>query len=453
MKLKIESYNMAKLKILIISFFILSGFFCFSQTSHAADYYVSPSGSASWNQCTNINTPCSVYTAFSNATAGDTIYFRGGTYNIKGTTSWYQPDLAPSNSGTPSSPIIFQGYPGETAIFVGDNANSPVFGTSVGNYHDIIFKNFTVDTSAASASNIRCAFKLNGGSNITIENIIAIGHYLPITDHHAVIETSDGGPFTIRNCKIYNGTGNDTSGISSWNNTNLIVENNEIYNCYRGIDSVEVNTNNIYRYNYIHNVTELGMRIYYQNGGSSGVKIYQNIIEGGIYFNGGDGPLPNNLVYNNTLYKGNIGFVGAPYLEIFNNIIWHEVTSGDNEADSFIVYLSSTDPGIINYNLYWGRPLLFGYRIYGGGSWYYSMPWGPQGYDANSKNQNPSFVNAGSGLATGFKLNAGSPALTGGRGGSYATVMGAYITGNETIGLIPSPDTTPPAAPRNLIIL
>ena len=69
-------------------------------------YYVSPSGTASWTQCTDINTPCSFSTANVNAIAGDTVNFRAGTYS--GTK------LEPSNSGTAQNKITFQAYNGET---------------------------------------------------------------------------------------------------------------------------------------------------------------------------------------------------------------------------------------------------------------------------------------------------------------------------------------------------
>jgi parallel beta-helix repeat protein len=423
----------------------------------AAVHYVSPTGSASWAQSTNINTPCSVYTAFANARAGDTVYFRGGTYNIIGTSSWYNPDLQPLNSGTSDSPISFEGYQNETVIFVADDSNSPVFGTRQKSY--VNFRKFIVDTSRVTGSKLRYAFMFGSDSSsaksthIIVENCIVIGHNISITDHHAaigILQFCDN--ITVRNCRIYNATGADTSGISLWSATNCLIENNEIYNCYRGIDTVEANSNNIYRYNYIHNITEYGLRIYYQNGGSSGARIYQNIIANtgasGIFFSAG-GDHPNCLVYNNTLYKAyNIAPAQCPNMEIFNNIIWNEAP--DSEGASYIWHHNSTvDPTIINYNCYWPN-LKFGYRIYAGGTYYTSMPW--QGYDANSKKQNPSFVDPTSGLVTGFKLNAGSPALTGGRGGSYGTVIGAYITGNEIIGPVTGTTPPPPSPPKNLRI-
>ncbi len=68
-------------------------------------YYASSTGTATWSQCTNIVTPCSLNTANSNAVAGDTIYLRAGTYN-----GIY---INPSNSGTASQRITYQNYGSE----------------------------------------------------------------------------------------------------------------------------------------------------------------------------------------------------------------------------------------------------------------------------------------------------------------------------------------------------
>ncbi len=70
-------------------------------------YYVSPSGTASWAECTDINTPCSLATANTNAIAGETVYLRGGTYNTK---------INPTNSGTSGNVITYQAYTTETPI-------------------------------------------------------------------------------------------------------------------------------------------------------------------------------------------------------------------------------------------------------------------------------------------------------------------------------------------------
>jgi len=86
--------------------------------SYAGTYWVSSSGAASWSNCSGA-TPlsetaaCSLSTANANATAGDTIYLRGGIYIINGN------GIAPTHSGTSGNVITFSAYTGEAPIIYG----------------------------------------------------------------------------------------------------------------------------------------------------------------------------------------------------------------------------------------------------------------------------------------------------------------------------------------------
>ena len=82
---------MLKRRLLIVLFICLPGI------AAAADYYVSPTGSAKWSEATNINTPCSLSTANVGARAGETIQLRAGIY-----TSY----ITPVKSGTSDSDRI-----------------------------------------------------------------------------------------------------------------------------------------------------------------------------------------------------------------------------------------------------------------------------------------------------------------------------------------------------------
>jgi lysophospholipase L1-like esterase len=91
------------------------------------------------NDCTP-NAPCSVRTAFSRLTPGDTLFLRGGTYDVTA-------PLRPGNSGLEDNPIIIESYPGETAILEGhyssaeDVSNNPggrTSGIRLGNDHSYI---------------------------------------------------------------------------------------------------------------------------------------------------------------------------------------------------------------------------------------------------------------------------------------------------------------------------
>ena len=90
--------------ILIVCFIFMINFVS------AENHYVSPTGSASWNSCTNINTPCSLATANSNAVAGNTIHLRAGIYQIA---------IKPSNSGIPNNYITYKAYNNEIVIITG----------------------------------------------------------------------------------------------------------------------------------------------------------------------------------------------------------------------------------------------------------------------------------------------------------------------------------------------
>ena len=76
-------------------------------------YWVSPNGTATWagsrSESPLAGAACSsIATANANAAAGDTVYFRGGTYSYA---------LQPSNSGLKGSPIVFSAYGTEEVVF------------------------------------------------------------------------------------------------------------------------------------------------------------------------------------------------------------------------------------------------------------------------------------------------------------------------------------------------
>jgi hypothetical protein len=66
-------------------------------------HYVTATGTATWSSSTLVTLPCSISTALAGATAGSHVYVLGpATYTIAST--W-----AMANSGTPGSPIVFDG--------------------------------------------------------------------------------------------------------------------------------------------------------------------------------------------------------------------------------------------------------------------------------------------------------------------------------------------------------
>jgi hypothetical protein len=88
---------------------------CWVYRAAAANYWVHPSGNLSWESCKNSDDPksgyCSLATANLNASAGDVVNLKGGTYNV---------GINPFKSGTENSVITFQSAPGEKATISGD---------------------------------------------------------------------------------------------------------------------------------------------------------------------------------------------------------------------------------------------------------------------------------------------------------------------------------------------
>ena len=84
---------------------------CSASAVTAAEHYASPSGSALWNESTDIDTPCSLGTANTNVCAGDMVYLRGGVYSSY---------ITPSGTGlSDQERIVFRSYKDENVTVSG----------------------------------------------------------------------------------------------------------------------------------------------------------------------------------------------------------------------------------------------------------------------------------------------------------------------------------------------
>jgi hypothetical protein len=220
----------------------------------AGAHFVNAStASTNWSAATDISTPCTPATAFANAAAGDTVYFRGGTYSVgqtTGDTPSYSPFM-PTNSGSVGSPITFIAYPGETPILDGDvgATNSCIVIGAVGVDY-ITIDGFTCQ----AAGGVRvptvylfhtygCELKnltVNGGSSVPTYN-----------DNLDGIRIDESGLTLVSHCVVrdireVDGNGNDAhnaAGIKMYHNNAywqtgggfITVEHCQIYNCSAGI--------------------------------------------------------------------------------------------------------------------------------------------------------------------------------------------------------------------------
>ena len=194
----------------------------------ATTYYVAPSGGSDSNNG-SIGSPFATFSkAIGVSTAGDTIFARGGTYNLATTVS-----ISSSKSGTALNPIKLFAYPGEAPIldFRGqpyNASNSGLKGISLnGSYWHL--KGLTLQYAADNGIAI-------GGSNNIVEQVVArqnqdsgfqiSGSNLPSNnqilncdsygnfDFGAGGENADGFAIKFRDL----GPGNVVSGVRSWEN-------------------------------------------------------------------------------------------------------------------------------------------------------------------------------------------------------------------------------------------
>lgn len=172
-------------------------FITFPENSHGAIHYVSPTGNATWAQSTSISTPCSVSTAFSKAMAGDTVYFRGGTYTI-GQSSYPNPTLYPANSGTKGNPITFIAYPNETPVIMG-TITPKVTGTAGAGTNKTTLVDSTKDFIALGIRNwdiLRTQNTTKGGAAV---NGVTDSHTLVLmgTSHNTLNGFTEGDYYEI----------------------------------------------------------------------------------------------------------------------------------------------------------------------------------------------------------------------------------------------------------------
>ncbi len=426
-------------------------FLLFAGTSEAADYYVSPTGAATWANCSgttplNGTSACSWQTAMASAVADDIVYFRGGTYNVG--TIGSQRDYAnmrPSNSGTAGNPITFIAYSGETPVITGTVINGSVaayFGCSYNNY--ITWDGFAATLQVYSGSYETQTWGAWGSTYCTIKNSNFTGVNVGSRVYNTSFVRIVGSTYsTIENNYFHDLIGTtgavNTAGIWLFEGDYTTIRNNTFYNTKGAVyGKDDVSSADIYN-NFVYNPTLDDVQGIYINrnaGGTTvGFNIYQNVMVGcSIELVGVGGIVNNSKIYNNTIYNtnGNEGVSissGVSNVEIFNNIIYG--------PSPLLRYYTASTYSYANNNSFY-RSSSFVWNLNWTTNYTSIASWtAATGFDANSITSNPLFVNTGGASAADYKLQANSPARTSGRGGSYATVMGAYITGDEIIGYDP----------------
>lgn len=411
------------------------------------------------------------------AQAGDTVLVAAGVYTIAdgygtfNTASITSPALAPVNSGTAGNLITIRGV-GTVEVRMG---SASIYGPMIGSVGQdyIVWDNFYIDDYYGRGNADAASVAFATSDYCELRNCTILGHtgsyywgQATYTDNYAAVWLQDCTHLTITDNLIHrmhdNGTGvggQSTTGITTYDVDDSIIEHNEIYDVgqgiiIKGVHGAGQQANNIVRYNYIHDNDWGGIRVWL----SQNTIVHNNIVVNsvlGLFNTAAIASGKNNLTprfINNTLYGNTYGIflsgTDGTDAQFHNNI----VSNG-----SYAVYSTLAAPTAqaitLDRNYYHGYSSNFAFYEGRSPSAFNFATW--QGYgagfDANSTNgTTPSFSNTGGSfaLAGDFKLAGGSSALTAGRVTSYLAVTGkstgdtipsgAYITGNEIIGITSS---------------
>lgn len=440
-------------------------------------YYVATTGSDSNPGTLTQPFLTPAYGASRLTTAGQSLCIRAGTYDVDTPTSTRSCAIyARANN------CLITAYPGETVILRGaPNNRTP--------------RNYGV---APTGGVIGCMSSggvgLSGNwiQNLTVQGMVMFDGCDAGTRANRVerCDISEGGDVWVgitqgivvwveeaTHVEIVNNhihdqktnTGGNNGMLTAYGHQNLVIEQNTFKNAWNfalllkdTIDNCTIRRN--FFYDNAQGAIRIGNNSVAQVAGTLG-RIYQNIITkvpnpgpaGGALGHGElddggaivpvSGQLDNNTfeVYNNVIddVDGNYGDlsmrVGAMKFNWFNNIHSRSLNYAVSPYSA-----SKFTPVYLDYNTYSG-----------GGKWVMNSALGGTGFDssvfadwktyantyllvganpdANSVTTDPGFLN-GSGtwtLPTDFKRGN---YVANGRGGSWPSVMGAYITGTEQIG-------------------
>ncbi len=289
---------------------------------------------------------------------GDIIWVREGTYKQQ---------LAPLNSGSPNSPIIFAAYPGETVLLNG--------------------KGVDLEKNVAQVTPFDGLIHLNA-----VKHVWIVGFKIEKSAEMGIM-VYDSNNIVIQDNYTYSTA---SSGIAVWKSQNIIVDGNEVEKANVSLPQENMSigedvTQFEIRYNHIHHGTKTnngGEGLDIKDGSSFG-SIHHNHIHDipsklCLYVDAWDtliqeldihhnrlhncephglavtaergGSLKNIRIYNNLIYKnGMIGIhIGAGYqpnmdgVYIYNNSFYDNGTNGEFGAS--IVLKSSKAKNISVFN-------------------------------------------------------------------------------------------------------
>jgi hypothetical protein len=288
---------------------------------------------------------------------GDTLYFLGGEYHIRGSTNpgdHANQLIGPTVSGTASQPITFAAYPGQAVLMFLDAGSQALFGTVTPTLNYVRFLGFTIEPTSTITSGslleVAKPFDISGtGCEVAYNEII--GQYAATPDNHEAIEVISANAAWIHHNYIHGFTGlsGNSDGIKVYYTSNAIFEDNYVTGCTAGVVDKGWTATPTYTYN--HNtwrrnwVVNNSLNQFIGNNQTTNAQYY-------IYDNVFDGIQPMNL---NSLQVGD---------QIYNNLLRNlpSAPGGQMLINNNVLMMADTigGPGRVYQTQIWNNVMLQG---------------------------------------------------------------------------------------------
>ena len=347
------------------------------------------------------------YAWINRVVAGDTVLVKAGNYDVTAGGTWSKPALNPKNEGKPDMPITFKAYPGHKVVL---NGRLSTIGSNNRDY--IIVDGFTV---------VKGHITVFGGfervKGVVIRNNTVSDKPCRGRDNCEAVRIEKASNIIARNNRIFNLSNPDqasnASGFKVYSMDHSVIENNEIWNVAQGMYIKRDAVLNHIRYNYIHDVSHIGISVLGHISGDphKDNRVHGNIVSNsgyqGMYIAGTSPSNQNTMIYNNVVANAKkVAYAfssQAINAQAWNNISYKSPVSGLNGAKPPF--------GYCDYNLYFMSSGKCGTHIV---------------------LSDPKFVGTSLKRPEDFKLQSISPAKGAGRNGED---IGAYASGSEVIGV------------------
>ncbi|MGF1491566.1 MAG: right-handed parallel beta-helix repeat-containing protein [Microcoleaceae cyanobacterium] len=316
----------------------------FDRPTEQSAYYVSPTGKDS-NPGTLQQPWQTIHQAANVLKAGETVYIRGGKYQINQT-------IQPKNSGEPGKWINYVGYPGEKPIIdadqieVGPRVGQPPFPHDQGAFqierkHHIKVQNLTLINSHKAGFTVRESHYIQLYNN-TVINTFASG--IAIWDHSShqkilgnTVIGANNLEMQLSYPEVPANRQAPHEAISMGRVQYFEIAYNHVSSCYKeGIDCKRSCSHGKVHHNYVHHSGHQGLYVDGSRDILENVEMFHNVVhdcecgiaistERGLAVN--DIKIHHNLVFNNRATGIFISRWGEDNfrqnIEIYNNTIHH----------------------------------------------------------------------------------------------------------------------------------